>query len=90
MRGDRKAEAVTWKALLRHLLHPEGVSVEALCERLRISQAEVATQLAEQLDHLGYEAIATTRGGEPQVEAFNCVFHTSRSATRTYAVSTWP
>jgi predicted ArsR family transcriptional regulator len=36
---------------------------------------EVATQLAERLDRLGYEAVATTRGGEPQVEAFNCVFH---------------
>lgn len=35
----------------------------------------VATQLAARLDQLGYEAIATTRGGEPQVEAFNCVFH---------------
>lgn len=35
----------------------------------------IAAQLAERLDDLGYEAIATTRGGEPQVEAFNCVFH---------------
>lgn len=26
-------------------------------------------------DRLGYEAVATTRGGEPQVEASNCVFH---------------
>ncbi len=36
---------------------------------------EVASQLAERLDHLGYEAIATSRGGDAQVEAFNCVFH---------------
>ena len=38
-------------------------------------KGEIATQLAERLDQLGYEAIATSRGGEPQVEAFNCVFH---------------
>lgn len=38
-------------------------------------KGEVATQLAERLDQLGYEAVATSRGGEPQVEAFNCVFH---------------
>ena len=40
-----------------------------------LDQGEIATQLAARLDQLGYEAIATTRGGEPQVEAFNCVFH---------------
>ena len=36
---------------------------------------EVATALAERLHRAGYEAIPTTRGGQAQVEAFNCVFH---------------
>ncbi|MFC5576873.1 helix-turn-helix transcriptional regulator [Lysobacter niabensis] len=36
---------------------------------------EVAASLAERLDRLGYEAVATQRGGEAQVEAYNCVFH---------------
>jgi predicted ArsR family transcriptional regulator len=35
----------------------------------------VAAALADRLDRLGYEALATERGGEPQIEAFNCVFH---------------
>jgi predicted ArsR family transcriptional regulator len=35
----------------------------------------VADALAQRLDQLGYEAIATQRGGEAQVEAYNCVFH---------------
>ena len=29
----------------------------------------------EQLDALGYEALAVKRDGEKQVEAYNCVFH---------------
>jgi predicted ArsR family transcriptional regulator len=36
---------------------------------------EVAQALATRLDRLGYEAIATGRGGAAQVEAYNCVFH---------------
>jgi predicted ArsR family transcriptional regulator len=36
---------------------------------------ELASALAERLDRAGYEAVATTRGGQAQVEAFNCVFH---------------
>ena len=36
---------------------------------------EVAVALARQLDALGYEAQATRRDGEMQVEAYNCVFH---------------
>jgi len=36
---------------------------------------EVAQALAERLDRAGYEAIPTVRGGQAQVEAFNCVFH---------------
>ena len=35
----------------------------------------IAAGLAERLDSLGYEAVATERGGSPQIEAFNCVFH---------------
>jgi len=36
---------------------------------------ETAHALAEQLDALGYEALAVRRDGETQVEAYNCVFH---------------
>lgn len=36
----------------------------------------VASALAKRLDQLGYEALATRRGGEAQIEAYNCVFHT--------------
>lgn len=36
---------------------------------------DVASALAQRLDQLGYEAVATQRGGEAQVEAYNCVFH---------------
>jgi predicted ArsR family transcriptional regulator len=39
------------------------------------SREEVATALAARLDELGYEAIATQRGGAAQIEAYNCVFH---------------
>lgn len=35
----------------------------------------VADALARRMDQLGYEAVATGRGGEAQVEAYNCVFH---------------
>ena len=35
----------------------------------------IASALAEQLDALGYEALAVRRDGETQVEAYNCVFH---------------
>ncbi|MEO8672191.1 MAG: hypothetical protein ABI411_12815 [Tahibacter sp.] len=36
---------------------------------------DVARALAEQLDALGYEAMAVRHGNEMQVEAHNCVFH---------------
>jgi predicted ArsR family transcriptional regulator len=36
---------------------------------------EVVRKLAQQLDALGYEAMAARHGEEWQVEAFNCVFH---------------
>ena len=35
----------------------------------------LAHSLAEQLDALGYEALAVRHGEETQVEAYNCVFH---------------
>jgi predicted ArsR family transcriptional regulator len=35
----------------------------------------IATALADRLQRAGYEAIPTQRGGQAQVEAFNCVFH---------------
>ncbi|GAB6197106.1 helix-turn-helix transcriptional regulator [Lysobacter xanthus] len=37
--------------------------------------ADIARALAERLQRAGYEAVPTLRGGQPQVEAFNCVFH---------------
>ena len=36
---------------------------------------DTAVALAEQLDALGYEALAVRRDGETQVEAYNGVFH---------------
>ena len=36
---------------------------------------DIAGALADRLQRAGYEAIPTTRGGQPQVEAYNCVFH---------------
>ena len=35
----------------------------------------IAKALAQRLTSLGYEAVPACQGGEPQVEAFNCVFH---------------
>lgn len=40
-----------------------------------LPREDVAVALAQRLDQLGYEAVATQRGGEAQVEAYNCVFH---------------
>ncbi|TZF91588.1 helix-turn-helix transcriptional regulator [Cognatilysobacter lacus] len=37
--------------------------------------AEIADALADRLQRAGYEAVPTLRGGQAQVEAFNCVFH---------------
>jgi predicted ArsR family transcriptional regulator len=39
------------------------------------STAEVAQQLAQHLDTLGYEAVTARHGDDIQIEAFNCVFH---------------
>ncbi|KQY50469.1 MarR family transcriptional regulator [Lysobacter sp. Root494] len=41
----------------------------------QLPREDVAAALAQRLDELGYEAVATQRGGEAQVEAYNCVFH---------------
>ena len=40
-----------------------------------LSRDDIAAALAQRLDQLGYEAIATQRGGDAQIEAYNCVFH---------------
>ena len=40
-----------------------------------LTRDDIATALAQRLDELGYEALATQRGGEAQIEAYNCVFH---------------
>ena len=48
----------------------------AAAERINaVDDDETAQALAEQLDALGYEALAVKRDGETQVEAYNCVFH---------------
>jgi predicted ArsR family transcriptional regulator len=48
----------------------------AAAERIAaVDDDETARALAEQLDALGYEALAVRRDGETQVEAYNCVFH---------------
>jgi predicted ArsR family transcriptional regulator len=39
------------------------------------TQEAVVRALADHLDRLGYEAAPARRGGEWQIEAFNCVFH---------------
>jgi predicted ArsR family transcriptional regulator len=50
---------------------------EAAASRMDPSDtASLAHSLAEQLDALGYEAMAVRHGEETQVEAYNCVFHT--------------
>jgi len=40
-----------------------------------LPEPDIAVALAERLQRAGYEAVPTTRGGQAQVEAFNCVFH---------------
>ena len=48
----------------------------AAAERIAAApDEEIVDALAEQLDALGYEALAVKRDGEKQVEAYNCVFH---------------
>jgi predicted ArsR family transcriptional regulator len=48
----------------------------AAAERIAAADTnDTAQALAEQLDALGYEALAVRRDGETQVEAYNCVFH---------------
>jgi predicted ArsR family transcriptional regulator len=48
----------------------------AAAERIAaVGDDEAARALADQLDALGYEALAVKRDGETQVEAYNCVFH---------------
>jgi len=59
--------------LLRELGH--GLGSNEVAPPVGAPQAEVVKGLAQQLDALGYEAIAARHGEEWQVEAFNCVFH---------------
>lgn len=61
------------QALLATIGRELGV---AAAERIAaVDDDETARALAEQLDALGYEALAVRRDGETQVEAYNCVFH---------------
>ena len=65
------------KAAVQGLLAGIGRELgAAAAERIATADAnETAEALAEQLDALGYEALAVRRDGETQVEAYNCVFH---------------
>lgn len=62
------------QALLSKVGHELGMAAAARIDSA--NDAGIASALAEQLDALGYEAIAVRRDGETQVEAYNCVFHT--------------
>ncbi|WP_267225703.1 helix-turn-helix transcriptional regulator [Dyella silvae] len=59
--------------LLRELGH--GLGSGELPPAPDTPSEEVVKQLAQQLDAMGYEAVAARHGEEWQVEAFNCVFH---------------
>ena len=68
-----KAGKADVQAMLADMGHSLGV---AAAERINAADTdEIATTLAEQLDTLGYEALAVRHGEEMQVEAYNCVFH---------------
>ncbi len=64
------------KARVQALLARMG---RALGDRLRRpdpgDDAALAGDLADELDALGYEAMAVRHGSETQIEAYNCVFH---------------
>lgn len=65
------------KAAVQSMLADIGQRLgQAAAERISASEPdEIAATLAEQLDSLGYEALAVRHGEETQVEAYNCVFH---------------
>ena len=69
--------ASSGKAGVQDLLGTIGRELgAAAAERVAaVDDDETARALAEQLDALGYEALAVRRDGETQVEAYNCVFH---------------
>ena len=69
--------ASSGKAAVQDLLGTIGRELgAAAAERVAaVDDDETARALAEQLDALGYEALAVRRDGETQVEAYNCVFH---------------
>ena len=53
----------------------QGLGSSEVAPATSTPHAEVVKRLAQQLDALGYEAVAARHGEEWQVEAFNCVFH---------------
>jgi predicted ArsR family transcriptional regulator len=69
--------AASGKAGVQALLATIGRELgAAAAERIAtVDDDEAAGALAEQLDALGYEALAVRRDGETQVEAYTCVFH---------------
>jgi len=69
--------ASSGKAAVQSLLGEIGRELgRAAAERIdAVDMDETAAALADQLDALGYEAHATRRDGEAEVEAYNCVFH---------------
>ena len=58
---------------LRELGH--GLGSREIAPSPDVPATEVVQGLAQKLDELGYEAIATQHHREWQIEAFNCVFH---------------
>jgi predicted ArsR family transcriptional regulator len=69
--------ATSGKPAVQALLADMGRELgAAAAERIAVNgDDETAHALADQLDALGYEALAVKRDGETQVEAYNCVFH---------------
>lgn len=72
-----KLEAQLGKDAVTDLLVELGSTVAAAQVPLPPSQDDetMVKALADRLDSLGYEAVPAHSGGEWQVEAFNCVFH---------------
>jgi len=68
------------KTAVQELLAQMGARLGAAAAERVAATDEPVVALAEQLDALGYEAQAVVRDGEPQIEAFNCVFHTLAKA----------
>jgi len=69
---DRLGDA-GMEQMLRELGHSLGS--QEVAPAADTPAEEVVQALAQNLDALGYEAVAARHGEEYQVEAFNCVFH---------------